>query len=145
MKQLSYFILPALFIFSACEQNPLKVDTDGVIVPEFEVKRLDQDLFALTKDNFDKGFEAIKQKYGSVFEHYLMNPFRIGGSSDTVCKTQLLAFTSDADVRGAYNEAQKLYANMDGINAEFSEMRKRFHYHFPERVLPKQLVATITG
>ena len=145
MKQLSYFILPALFIFSACEQNPLKVDTEEVKVPDFEVKRLDQDIFALTEGNFDHGFEAIKKKYSIVFEHYLMNPFRLAGSSDTACKKQLLDFTGDADVRGAYEEAQILYANLDNVNAEFSQMRKRFHIHFPDRPLPKQLVATITG
>lgn len=145
MKQLSYFILPALFIFSACEQDPLKVDTEEVKVPEFVVKRLDQDLFALSPGNFDKQFEAIKLKYGIVFEHYLNSPLGIGGSLDTVCKRELLKFTSDVDVRGAYNEAQKLYTNVDDIAAELAEMRKRFHFHFPQRALPKQLVTTLTG
>lgn len=145
MKHLRFFILPALLIFSACESDPLKVDTEEIKVPDFEILRMEQDLFALNAANYQQNFANLNQKYGIVFEHYLMNPLRLRGSTDTACKRELLAFTGDKDVRGAFTESQALYADLSDLQAQLSDMRKRFHYHFPNRPLPKKLITTITG
>lgn len=145
MKVLPYFITSLLFIFSACQENPLHVDTESVTVPETPVIRLEEDLFKLKAATAKEQIAGLKGKYGILFDHFLMNPFRLNGSGDTAAPAELLAFTRDKEVRGAYQQASVLYKDMSKYMDEFSEMKKRFHFHFPDRALPKQVVTTISG
>lgn len=145
MKGLLYFITVVLFIFSACQDNPLKVDTEEVKLPEIEVLRMETDLFSLKPQTAPDQIAGMQRKYGLLFDHFLMNPFRLNGSKDTAAPAELLAFTHDRDVRGAWNQVSKMYPDMNDVAAELSEMRKRFHFHFPSLRLPQKLVTTLSG
>ncbi len=145
MKVLPYFITSVLFVFMACEDNPLQVPTEDVQVPEIKVLRMEEDLFQLKPGTVQQQIISLQQKYGLLFDHFLMNPLRLNGSRDSAAPNELLAFTTDKEVRGAWKEASMLYGDMTPYTEAFKEMRKRFHYHFPTRPLPKQLVTTISG
>lgn len=145
MKRVVYFIIPGMFFLWTCEPDPLKVDTEIIQVSEFETKRMENDLFALNEKNFSRQFEVLKQDYGIVFDHFLMNPFRLNGSADTNCRKELLRFVNDSDIRGSYAEIRAAFPDTEFLEQGFSDIRKRFHYHFPTKALPKQLVTTITG
>jgi hypothetical protein len=145
MKRVFHFILPSLFIFAACESDPLKIEVDDVKVSEMQVLRLDEDLFSIKASTYDQQMADLKKKYGSLFEHYLMNPLRLNGSADTAAKTEILHFINDREVRGAWKQSQTQFQNIDDLTQQVAEMRKRYHVHFPNNTLPSRLMTCLSG
>lgn len=145
MKQILLFMLPALLILSACEPDPLKVDTEAVNLPEMSLLRMDQDFFKFKAEGFEEHKTALQKKYGILFEHFLMNPFRLNGSKDTACKTEILSFINDREIKGASKQIAALYSDLSDVQSDLSEMRKRFHFHFPKRPLPQKLMTCQSG
>jgi hypothetical protein len=147
MKKRNFFIpLPFLLLF-ACSPDPLQVDLDTVELEPLHVLRLEEDLFSLNATNFETESEKIKNKYGSFYEHFLINPLRLNGSKDTLYKAMVLDFVKDQNVREAYDYVHKLYpaSKFDALAAEVNNCAKRFKYHFPKRKLPSRLITCTTG
>jgi len=147
MKKTAGLILILLFILSSCGRDRLDVDVDKVSTPPLQVFRLEQDLFRLDESNFEQQSSQIRNKYGVLYDHYLMNPHRLTGVGDSLYKPTVLAFTHDKDVREAYEYTRKIYtpAAMESIVENVELMRKRFRYHFPTRALPTRFVTCTTG
>ena len=139
-------VIPAsLLILSSCKNDPLDVDVSSVNTQPIKVQRLEQDVFSLNAGNMDKKTNEILQKYGPLYNHYLLNPFGIRGTTDTNYKSQVLDFITDRDVRAAYKGTQALYGDLSAIENGVNLMVKRFKYHFPERKVPHRLVTLTSG
>lgn len=147
MKKSVLFITVLVFILFACRQDKLDVDVSEIEVKPLQLLRLEDDLFALTSANFDVQSPKITEKYGHLYEQFLVDPLRIRGTRDTAYKAMVLDFTGDRDTREAYSYVKKLYTPtiMQEITSELDKCIKRFKHHFPERKLPERLVTCTTG
>lgn len=147
MKKTSLFIILPLFILFSCRNNPLDVDISDVETNPLEVLRLERDLFSMNAANFETKSAEIKNKYGSFYEHFLVNPLRLNSTNDSLYKPMLLDFVMNKDVREAYAYTVKLYpeSKLDELAPQINDCVKRFKYHFPKRKLPARLITCITG
>jgi hypothetical protein len=147
MKKSLLFIIPSLFIFFACKQNPLDVDVSDVETTPLKEFRFENDLFSINHQNFETKSAELKSKYGLFYEHYLMNPLKINGSSDTLYKPALLSFVSDRDIKEAYTYVSNIYpeSKIKGLMPPLEECVKRFKYHFPQKKLPLKFITCTTG
>lgn len=142
-------LLPLLIVFLlvSCNNDKLKVDVSGVKIQSPEFKRLDRDLVLLNEQNFDTRSVQLQQRYGPVFQKYLMNPLRISGTEDSLYKPSVLAFINDKDIKGAQEEITKVYTDeqMQELQTQLEDCIKRFKYHFSNRKTPEQIVFCQTG
>lgn len=147
MKKRALFIILPVFIVFSCRDNKLDVDISSVDTQPLELMRLENDLFSVTPHDFENKSAQIKSKYGMFYEHYLMNPLGLRGSSDSAYKGMILDFTANRDVREAYDEVKKMYPadKMEAIAGEVNNCIKRFKIHFPKRRLPERLITCTTG
>ncbi|MBX3163906.1 MAG: hypothetical protein KF900_05455 [Bacteroidetes bacterium] len=147
MKKNLLFLTFPLLVFVSCNNNSLEVDISNVNTEPLKILRLDNDLFTLNEKNFDKQSEIIKHKYGIYYEHYLAYFLNRGGTKDTLYKPSVLDFVNDKDVRETYAYVKKLYPDtkIESINNQLNNCVKRFHYHFPEKKLPKNLITCLRG
>jgi len=146
MKRLSLFII-SLLLITACQEKPLAIDVESVVVPELKVQRLENELFSLNKSNVSPLTDSIYAQYGEVYNHYVMSFLHRNGIKDTGYQQAILSYVQDRDVRQAYQYVNKLYSadRMKRLEADVVEMIKRFKYHFPNKKLPKQLITCTTG
>lgn len=147
MTQRFFAGLIVLLFLSACSPDKLNVDISGVQITPLSCQRLDQDLFALNNENFDKNSPELKNKYGLFYEHYVASFLNRGGTSDSLYKPKVIAFVNDKDVRGSYNSVKKLFpeSEINALTEETNDCVKRFKYHFPKRATPKKLVTCVSG
>lgn len=143
------FLLAFLLIITlvSCDSDPLEVDLSQVKTSPVSVLRLEEDLFALNASNFESKSAAIKTKYGSFYEHFLINPLGLNGSNDTLYKKMVLDFVSDQNVRDAYGYVKRIYTpeKMGKMAEDVNDCVKRFNYHFPKRQLPTRFITCTTG
>ncbi|MDI1356067.1 MAG: hypothetical protein PSX36_14200 [bacterium] len=147
MNKLTLFIAINLLMLTSCTQNSLEVDVSEIDTKPLQLLRLEEDVFSLNAQNFEQRSNEIKTKYGILYEHYLMNPFRLNGSGDSLYKKSLLDFVNDRDVKTAYKYSKALYpdSKMKELTDELNLCVKRFKVHFPKRKLPEKLVTCTTG
>jgi hypothetical protein len=147
MKKTHLFITLLLFILFGCTTHPLNVDVSSIETEPLQVLRLEADLFSLNAANFETRSKEIRSKYGSFYEHFLINPLRVNGVTDSLYKPLVLNFVSDKNVHDAYTYVKKLYPDpgLKEFTPEINEMVKHFKYHFPERKLPTRFITCTTG
>ncbi len=130
------------FLFCACKQNNLDVDTSNIKINEIKTLRLENDFFALTEDNYLSKTHDIKNKYGSFYDRYIFSFLNEKGAYDSTSKPSILKFIEDKDMKAAYKAVKTIYTNtkLQELSTEINECAKRFKYHFPNRNLPNKLV-----
>jgi hypothetical protein len=146
MKRLLFFIT-SLLLITACNDDPLKVEVEQVELPHFETQRLENELFAMNAANLQAASQKLSQKYGPVFNHYIMSFVHQPGINDTGYAAAVLRYITDKDVKECYQMVASKYTadRMGEISVGLEEMIKRFKIHFPEKKLPKRLLTTTTG
>jgi hypothetical protein len=124
----------------------MEVDIETVSIPQIKFQRLEKDVFSITKDNIDVKTAEIKKNYGMFYERYLSFISK-GGTTDSLYKQNILSFISDKDISNCYKEINSIYteSDLEKINSECTNSIKRFHYFFPKRSLPKQIVTCQSG
>lgn len=147
MKLKFLFSLCAIILFQACKQDRLDVDISSVDTKPLQLLRLENDLFSLNPSNFETRSLEIKEKYGIIYDHYLMNPLHINGVEDSLYRPMALDFIMNKDVREAYAEVKKVYptTKIESLMPEMNDMVKRFRFHFPKRALPQRFITCTTG
>jgi hypothetical protein len=147
VKKGPVFILLLLLILFGCTRNPLDVNTSNIKTKPLEILRLEDDLFTLDENNFEAASKNIEQKYGTFYEHFLMNFISRNGTSDSTYKQNLLSFINDKDIRAAYHSVKVLYPNskVKELEPELNAMVKRFKYHFPNKPIPQRFITCTAG
>lgn len=146
--KIRFLICCTLFLtLLSCSSDSVEVDISKIELAPLRVLRLEEDLFSLTEDNFDGNAGILKGKYGSFYEHFLINPLGINGTNDTMYRTLVLDFVKDKNIKDAYGYIRKIYTpqKMEMMAIEVNDCVKRFKYYFPDRKLPNSLITCSTG
>ncbi|MGZ3883885.1 MAG: gliding motility lipoprotein GldB [Bacteroidia bacterium] len=132
-----------LLLFNSCEHSLLDADVSAISVPEVKFKRLDQDLFSLTPQNFTSKTAGLQTKYGSFYNRFLFSVIRLKNNDSS----QVLPFVSDKDMKNVFDESQKAVtaSDLSALEGQIHDAMKRFRYFFPKRRLPEKFVAYMGG
>jgi len=132
-----------LFAFSACKQNPLKVDISNS-KKDIETVRFDHELFSVDTTNLQNSITALSNKYPDFFNLFTYKIIRIGGFENEHFFDYLALFLEDTLIINVKQTVDKEFADFDITAKELNKAFKYFQYHFPEKELPT-IYAYVSG
>lgn len=145
MIRVRFWLLAAgCWLLAGCGNNPLEVDVSDILVEEAKIQRFDRDFFSLTADNVSAHVPEMQKKYPGFTDLFVKNIVCPSGINDSACIPAIIKFVSDKDMRGAYEEVQKVFPDMFETESRFTDVLRHHKYYFPEKKLP-QIVAMMSG
>lgn len=129
------FLFSLSVVFQACKTNPFDVDVADVQI-DFEVMRLDQDLFHAQTDDFKKLNTALDEKYGSFYGEYLSNIIGVGTPNSPMVETHLERFVKDANWQETQRQIDTVFGDLAMYNNRFEKAFRYYRYHFPVDTIP---------
>ena len=143
MKRSKVFkIIFIAFIFTSCDHNRLDVDVSNDKISEVKIQRFEREIFELNKNEMKQQSEKLMKKYRAFYESFSQNIIAPPlGLKDSLFNQKLVSFISDADMRSAYDDSQKMYADLSQFEGRLTDAFCRFNYYFPEKKLPYVLSA----
>lgn len=143
-----YFLLFAALVSTyACECGKGKdiPDVSGIPV-KVEIKRFEQDLFALDTNNIGSGLAQLEEKYPAFSPIFFEN---ILGSKDTTIAPEgheqyVRGFVSHPAVRKLHDTCQVVFPNLDRLQKDFEQAFRFFKYYFPAQPLSGEVVTYIS-
>ncbi len=139
MKRNWIFILFITVIAVACNNKEKAPDVSHIKV-DLQLKRFDQDFFAIDTNNIDASLDVLDKKYPNFFQDYLFRILAIEPQPDTV-KKYVTHFIRDYKV--VKDSADKVFGNMKEIKEEVEQGLRYVKYYFPNYKTPTQLLTFI--
>ena len=136
-------LLPLIFLLNCCQRSPLKVDVSGIDLT-LNIKRLDQDIFAITPDNLQITIPKLAQKYGSFFNAYNENVIALGDPSDPMYSSYLNTFLTDSIRIASHAKIDSAFSNLAIIQQKLENGFRHYKYYFPLKTIP-QIITIISG
>ncbi len=132
-----YLLSVVCCLFFSCGNNPLDVDMSVIKIEPVNIQRFDRDFFSLTADNISWKLPELQKKYPGFTDLFVRNILCPAGINDSACIPDITRFINDKDMRGAFDNCQKVFPDMNGIEAELAEVFRHHKYYFPEINIPK--------
>lgn len=129
----SAFLL-VLFL-SSCNSRKDDVNLKAIDL-NLSVQRFEQDLFKVNPDSLNQSIPNLRIKYGSFFNLFGEKLIGIGSYDDPAYPAYLHSFVTNPMVLQSYKKVNEIYPEIDWLTRELEDAFKRFHYYFPERVVP---------
>lgn len=136
-------IILFIVLMSGCKSKKHEINTSEVKL-QLEVKRFEQELFALTPENATQNIPILEKKYGEFFRRFNENILNVGPSSDPVYVSNITAFINDPDIKTIYKDSQKEFADFNEYTAALTDAFKRYKHFFPGKVIP-EVITFISG
>lgn len=135
-KVISLFILLVLF---SCESNRWEVDTEKITINQ-SINRFEQDLFALREDGITAEEVAdLAEKYPEFYPLFVEGIMGFGRVGDSKTLEILNEFVKNEDIQTLFQDVEKSFPK-EGLEKKWAQLHdgfKRFHYYFPNRVIPR--------
>ncbi len=125
-----------LVTFTACKNDPLKVDISG-IDHETRIERFDRELFTMDFDTLDEAIPYFYQQYGDFFDVFNVHVINIGPASQKFYGAYLSMFINDPQNREVYDYTREIFADLDETNGMLTDAFKRYLFHFPDSTVPE--------
>ena len=144
VMRISFLYIVVAVLFYGCTSDPMKVDVTEVIVPELTINRMEEDVFNMDTIHINDEVKKLRSKYGKFFNSYIIGILNNGGMPDSSKTNMLKRFISDRDMREAYTDCKKQYADIDFLKQDFTDCFKYHKHYFPKKNLPK-VVTMMSG
>lgn len=143
MNKLFCLMAIVLLLFISCHRNPLKADISGISV-NISIKRLDQDLFKVSKENQDTLIPALRTAYGDFFTIYNKNVIALGDPTDALYPSYLHAFLSDTMRVNSRIKVDSVFHSLKSLENKLQTAFRYYKFYFPHKDVP-QVYTTISG
>ncbi len=139
-------VVPLIIGTTACGHDRLDVDVSAVQVEPVKIDRLDRELFAIDTSKMDSERERLRLKYGDFWTIYEERLLCVGDpmSAPIPCNVAIKRFLYDTEMRGTFDEIQKL-GELTQLEGQLTESFRYFKHYFPQRTLPKAVYAIHGG
>lgn len=133
--------LPLLVIISlgisilSCSRNPLEIDVSKINL-QLDIKRLDQDLFAIHPDSLQFFHPELEQKYGDFLNLYTNLMIHVGDPSKITYYDYLKTFTSDYVIVKIHEETKTKFGDIEWLKEDLSQAFRHYKYYFPNKPVP---------
>ncbi len=138
MKKVVACIALILF-FSSCNSRKTP-DVSGIKI-DLQLQRFDQDFFALDTSHLDLSLQQLHQKYPGFLQDFIFNILALPPQPDSnqIVNRQVKRFIET--YRPVKDSADKVFADMSGVQHEIKKGFQFMKYYFPDYKLPERLVA----
>jgi len=126
----------------SCKRNPYEVKLTGIEI-DFEVKRLEQDLFADNGLPVKEKVPVLIEKYGRFLE-YFSQVINTGDIYSKNWHEYLTMFVNDKANFEAFGAVAELYGDFSAIEKDLRNAFRHYRYYFPDRPVP-EVATCITG
>lgn len=136
--------LLSILLFVSCNNNKWEVDVES-ITTELVFSRFELDLLAASTEGISaKELAQLHQKYPQFLPLYVEGIMGFGRIDDPNLLPMMNQFVSNKDINELLQKVKQDFPEND-LKSEFEEIEnsfKRFHYYFPERIVPKVVTMT---
>ena len=140
MKSIASLITIILF-FTSC--NSIKIpDVSGIKI-DLQLQRFDQDFFALDTSHIDQSLQQLHQKYPGFLQDFIFNILALPPQPDSSIAVERQLKNFIETFRPIKDSADKVFADMSGVQKEIKKGFQFVNYYFPAYKLPKRLVTFI--
>ncbi len=129
------FIGSLAVIVLSCSSDPHDVDISDVQV-DMTIRRLDQDLFHHSEDDFRALNAQLKEKYDTFYKDYLMDIIAVGRPNDPMVHVHLEQFVNDPNWQETQAQIDRVFPDLSDVNNSFERAFRYHRYHFPDQPIP---------
>lgn len=140
MKQLLWLFLIALALQSCKDEK--KVDVSGIDF-ELQVKRFEQDFFAIDTNNIFLEYNKLAQAYPFFLNDFNANILGIAPITDTNPDVAMAVKKFLSDYRPVKDSVDKQFKSFENIANEVEDGIRHVLYYFPNYKAPRQLITFI--
>lgn len=124
-------------LFFSCENNRWEVE-EGAEEISISVERFEKDFFKEEAYEFNKDIsDELYQKYPKFLPLFAEGIMNFGTIGSPVYFQQMNSFLNDENIRQLYGDVVEKHEDVEFLERELSDAFTRYHYFFPERVVPK--------
>jgi len=135
IKSTALLITSLLFLVS-CNSNPLEIDVSDVSV-DLKIHRMEQELFKLPVSNYELRNEQLLQKYGFLYEAFMMDMIGEGSPYDPMAGSYLQGFIADSLMQNFNTEIQNHFGDFSKFENSLVDGFKHYKYYFPDSTIPE--------
>lgn len=143
-SKLCCLLLGCCWLLASCGNSRLDVDVSNVQIAPVKIGRFDRDFFSLNADNISQALPAMQKMYPGYTDLFVRNILCPRGIGDSACVPEIIRFITDKDMRGAYEDCQKTFPDMDAIETELGNAFRHYKYYYPNARLP-HVLAMMSG
>ncbi len=121
---------------SGCREQHYKTDVSGTW-DGIEIKRFEQDLFAVGIDSIASAVPALYNEYGDFFDLFNYRIINIGGAHEPTYPDYLKTFLTDYLNNQVYHETMERFSSLKDLEEQLSDGFRRYKVHFQDKPVPE--------
>ena len=133
---LSFKLIVVVLFFCSCKQNRLDVDVSKTQIDNFDIKRLEKDLFEKSPEEVVQHTPEMLNQYGDFYVRFVTDIIDDGGIRDSSYAYHLKRFLTDKDMLETYKQCRNSYSDIFDFKEAMEDAAKRFKYYFPDKHIP---------
>ena len=137
----SLVLLVALLILCSCGSDSAP-DVSGIKL-DLNIRRFDQDLFALDTNNIEAGMQQLGQKYPDLLPLFAVNIIHDVTNPKETPAEAVRGFLAAPEVQHLYDTVQQVYGDLRWLERDLTQMFKYYKHYFPQKPVPE--VVTIVS
>lgn len=124
-----------LLMIGSCHRNPLNISVSKINLT-LNIKRLDKDLFDVTRENEKDRISWLQKNYSPFFDIYNKEVLAIGDSRDSLYAGYLLTFLQDSTNMKARMKSDSIFRDFQPFASQLTMAFRHYHYYYPEVPVP---------
>ncbi|MBN2610583.1 MAG: hypothetical protein JXB00_03425 [Bacteroidales bacterium] len=136
-------IILLVFLTGNCRRSDQPADIEGIAV-NLEIKRFEQDLFAVDPAKVNEHIPMLKEKYGNFFDIFNHRIIRIGSDENVYYAGYLKDFITDFTNYKIYQRTREVFPDLNELQKELTDAFRHYKYYFPEKQVPS-IITFISG
>ncbi|MFT6166086.1 MAG: hypothetical protein ACJAV5_001271 [Vicingaceae bacterium] len=140
---ISIYLLSTLAL-SSCDSNRFEVAIEKITIGQ-DYRRFDLDVMDVKKDGASQEeWGLLNEKYSNFFPLYVEGIMGFGRMNDPLIINIFNQYLNNKDIVEVLDQVKEMYPE-GSLKPEFADLEdafKRYHYYFPERIVPDVVTMT---
>ena len=136
LKHLLTFIVFVTLVFSSCCDSHQKLNVKDSSV-KIHIERFDQELFLMNTDTLPAAITWLYKKYDDFLDVFSYHVINIGSPSTRDYQAYLSMFLNDRLNREVFEETQRVFPDLPGIENKLSHAFSYYRSAFPGEEIPR--------
>tara|TARA_B110000503_G_scaffold108752_1_gene162674 strand:+ start:6244 stop:7266 length:1023 start_codon:yes stop_codon:yes gene_type:complete len=144
LKTILSISLLSTLVLSSCDSNRFEVATEKITL-EQDYWRFDLDVMGVKNDGVSQEeWDLLNEKYPNFLPLYVEGIMGFGRMNDPLIVNIFNQYLNNKDILEVLDQVKEIYPE-GSLKPEFADLEdafKRYHYYFPERIVPNVVTMT---